>query len=353
MTVIVNRPKINVQEKLNELDRPVGIGGQQVLQSKTVRDAQNTLGVGRRNILLNSQFHVNQRGENLASGVTISGVNDYYTVDRWNEYNNSGVTRKVTINYNTQLPDGTICNSYRSEHVSGTSNWMHPVQQVPFETWMYGKTFAVSAWVKTSIPNFRMRACDTASCYLIGAVIPDDGEWHYMTATVTFPDNGLNESSSTQWQPAFGSTTMAGGDYVEFALMQVEVGEVSTPFEWKTYHEELQSCKRYYHKLNGGTNGIDDDQYAPITFWMESTGAMKGVYEFPVEMRAIPTITVAGSWTIDGGTSGNPSVTLLNNHQNTAGKTAVRFEFLGSFDARDGGVLSYAAGGKITFDAEL
>ena len=355
MTIIVNRPKINVQEKLNELDRPVGIGGQQVLQSNTVRDAQNVLGVGRKNILLNSQFHINQRGEDVASGVTISGVNDYYTVDRWNEYHNGGVTRKVTINYNVQLPDGTMCNSYKSEYVSGTASWMHPVQQVPFEDWMYGKTFAVSTWVKTSIPGFRIRVCDTTSCYLIGPVIPDDGEWHYVTGTVTFPDHGLNSSAVTQWQPAFGSGSMSSGDYIEFACMQVEVGEVSTPFEWRSYQDELQLCKRYYHKLNGGTSGIDQDQYAPITFWMESASAMKGVYEFPVEMRDVPTVTVAGSWSIDGGTSGNPSVTLLNNHQNTAGKKTCRFEFLGSFQATDGGLLAYATNGTtyIEFDAEV
>jgi len=246
MTVIVNRPEINLQKKLNELDKPVGIGGQQVLQSNTVRDAQNVLGVGRKNLLLNSQFHINQRGEDVASGVTISGVNNYFTVDRWNEYHNGGVTRKVTINYNVQLPDGTMCNSYKSEHVSGAASWMHPVQQIPFENWMYGKTFAVSTWVKTSIPNFRMRVCDTTSCYLIGPVIPDDGEWHYVTGTVTFPDHGLNSSAVTQWQPAFGSGTMSTGDYIEFACMQVEVGTVATPFEWRTYGEELALCQRYY-----------------------------------------------------------------------------------------------------------
>jgi len=286
MTVIVNRPEINLQKKLNELDKPVGIGGQQVLQSNTVRDAQNVLGVGRKNLLLNSQFHINQRGEDVASGVTISGVNNYFTVDRWNEYNNSGVTRKVTINYNVQLPDGTMCNSYKSEHVSGTTNWMHPVQQIPFENWMYGKTFAVSTWVKTSIPNFRMRVCDTTSCYLIGPVIPDDGEWHYVTGTVTFPDHGLNSSAVTQWQPAFGSGSMSATDYIEFACMQVEVGEVSTPFEWRSYQDELQLCQAYYWKMNQNAGSIGHGNYQRSDYF-------RCWVQFPVKMRDIPTLDIA------------------------------------------------------------
>jgi len=139
------------------------------------------------------------------------------------------------------------------------------------------------------------------------------------------------------------------GDIFFMTGMQIEVGSIATPFEHRPYGEELALCKRYYHRLSGD-NG---DQYAPINFWMESAGAMKGSYEYPIEMRDTPTITVSGSWTIDGGTSGNPSVTLLNNHQATAGKSAVRFEFLGSFDARDGGVLNYGSGGVIQFDAEF
>lgn len=357
MTVIINRPEVNVQEKLNELDRPVGFGGASVMRSNTVREAQNVLGVGRKNLLLNSQFHINQRGEDVASGVSISGVNNYFTVDRWNEYNNSGVTRKVTINYNVQLPDGTMCNSYRSEHVTGTTSWMHPVQQVPFENWMYGKTFAVSTWVKTSIPNFRMRVCDTTSCYLIGPVIPDDGEWHYVTSTITFPDHGLNASAVTQWQPAFGSGSMSAGDYIEFALMQVEVGEVSTPFEWRSYEEELPLCQRYYYRITNefaqhqnlatGVVADADDVFAP--------------FHLPVTMRDDPAVDISsashfrithvfgsgGSQTCSNlqlGYSGK-EVPTLRATGNTGGLTAGDCRMIG-FDVT-------AGSGWIEFDAEV
>jgi hypothetical protein len=286
MTTLVSKNPINLREKLTELDRPVGIGGQEVLKSESVRAAQNTLGVGRKNLLLNSQFHINQRGEDVASGVTISGVNNYFTVDRWNEYHNSGVTRKVTITYNTKLPDGTMCNSYKSEYVSGAANWMHPVQQLPFENWMHGQTFTVSSWVKTNIQGFHLRVCDTVSCYLIGNEIPSDGEWHYMTGQITFPDSGLSTSANTQWQPAFGSTTLQAGDYVEFACMQVEVGTVATPFEWRTYEEELQLCQAYYWKMDQNSGSIGHGNYQRSDYF-------RCWVQFPVKMRDIPTLDVA------------------------------------------------------------
>ena len=291
MTTFVSKPPLNIRETLSRLDRPVGTGGQQVLQSKTVREAQNVLGVGRKNLLLNSQFHINQRGENVASGVTISGVNNYFTVDRWNEYHNTGVSRKVTVTYNTKLPDGTICNSYKSEYVSGAASWLHPVQQIPFENWMYGQTFTVSTWVKTNIQGFHLRVCDTTSCYLIGNEIPSDGEWHYMTGQITFPDSGLNASAVTQWQPAFGSTAIQAGDYIEFALMQVEVGTAATPFEWRSYEEELPLCQRYYYRITNefaqhqnlatGVVADADDVFAP--------------FHLPVTMRNDPAVDISSA----------------------------------------------------------
>lgn len=285
MTTFVSKPPLNIRETLSRLDRPVGTGGQQVLQSKTVREAQNVLGVGRKNLLINSQFHVNQRGENTASGVTISGVNNYFTVDRWNEYGNSGVSRKVTTTGGVKLPDGTVVNTYRSELISGAANWLHPVQQVPMEEWMHGQTFTVSVWVKTNIQSFQLRVCDTVSCYLIGPVIPNDGEWHYVTGQITFPDSGLTIGANTQWQPAFGSTTLAAGDYIEFALMQVEVGTVATPFEWRTYDDDLALCQRYYYMFDQNGGSIGHGSYQRSDYY-------RCFVQFPVRMRDIPTLDI-------------------------------------------------------------
>lgn len=249
MTVQIYKPDIDIRQKLKELDRPTGQGGQALLMSESIRDAQNALGIKGKNLLINTSFEVNQRESDVTNGVSISGVNNYHTVDRWNEYNNSSVTRKVTVRYDEQLPNGKKANVYRSEHISGTANWLHPVQKVELERWMLGQTFTMSCWVKTNIPNFKMRYCDTQHCFLVGGSIPNDGYWHYMTATITFPTEGLTLGGVVQFQPAFGSETLTNGDYIEFAQFQVEVGEQATPYEYIPYHEELLRCQRYYYKI--------------------------------------------------------------------------------------------------------
>jgi hypothetical protein len=297
MTIIVTKPELNIRDELSRLDKPSGIAGEALLRANTPQEQFNLIGAGRKNLLINSGFTVNQRGEDVTNGVTIYNVNNYFTVDRWNEYNNSGVTRKVTVN-NVLLPNGTRCNSYKSEHISGTATWLHPVQKLEFENWMYGQTFTVSAWVKTSIKGFKLRLCDTVTCYLIGPEIPNDGQWHYVTGSVTLPTSGLTVGNAMQFQPAFGTapSNLVAGDYIEFALMQVELGHTATPFEYRSYGEELALCQRYYQQDN-----ISDSNVGP---WFTVIDGLGGPYYrctifLPTPMRISPTVT----WTYSGGGS--------------------------------------------------
>ena len=63
-------------------------------------------------------------------------------------------------------------------------------------------------------------------------------------------------SNDIQFQPQFGSVTINSGDYVEFALPQVELGSVATPHDFRSYGEELALCQRYYQKIDTrGTMG--------------------------------------------------------------------------------------------------
>ena len=42
------------------------------------------------------------------------------------------------------------------------------------------------------------------------------------------------------------------GDYIEISQVQVELGKVATPFEHRSYAEELALCQRYYYRIDGG-----------------------------------------------------------------------------------------------------
>ena len=63
MAVKFTKPEINVREKLAELDKPSGIAGEAMLRAETPQEQFNLIGAGRRNIIINGDFQVSQRGD--------------------------------------------------------------------------------------------------------------------------------------------------------------------------------------------------------------------------------------------------------------------------------------------------
>ena len=74
----------------------------------------------------------------------------------------------------------------------------------------------------------------------------------------------------------------------EFYLtgVQLEIGEVATPFKYETFGENLARCQRYYYKPNT-TGNLMGNLIAPDG----NANDFIGQIAFPVEMRASPTYT--------------------------------------------------------------
>ena len=243
MTVKITKPQINVREKISELDKPSGVAGQAMLAAETPQEQFNLIGAGRRNMLINANMTINQRG--TASPVTVSANdNQIYPVDRWRTYANS-TDCVATIN-DVVLPNGHRVKSLKTV-ASGSGAWIHPFQTVEIESWMSGQTVTFSAWIRTNFTNQAFRICDGVSCYLIGDEFPSDGQWHYMTASYVLP-NGMT-TGFMQYHPGFGGACVAN-DYIEFACPQMELGKVATPFEYRQIAEELALCQRYYQRFD-------------------------------------------------------------------------------------------------------
>ena len=74
----------------------------------------------------------------------------------------------------------------------------------------------------------------------------------------------------------------------EITGVQLEVGDVATDFEHRSYGDELARCQRYYYKLPiEGSNGPPAYQYYPTN--------KQSVIFFPTEMRDTPTCTATWS----------------------------------------------------------
>ena len=54
MTVRAHKPEFNFREKLKELERPIGVKGNELMRAETAQDARDLLSAGRKNMIINN-----------------------------------------------------------------------------------------------------------------------------------------------------------------------------------------------------------------------------------------------------------------------------------------------------------
>ena len=111
--------------------------------------------------------------------------------------------------------------------------------------------------------------------------------WLYAGSTYTsgtINDDALAPTTSANRAPGIGSLFASTDNTLEITGVQLEVGQAATPFEHRSYGDELARCQRYYYKISV------DTQYD--TFMIadnDTTTTANGTNSFPVTMRASPT----------------------------------------------------------------
>jgi len=101
--------------------------------------------------------------------------------------------------------------------------------------------------------------------------------WVAYSGSARMPDN-----TSTWWTTNDSTFEITG--------VQLEVGDVATDFEHRSYGDELARCQRYYYlHAHGATANLANGAPVASASNYNSTLAM-GVVHFPVTMRAFPTI---------------------------------------------------------------
>ena len=89
--------------------------------------------------------------------------------------------------------------------------------------------------------------------------------------------------------------------------VQLEVGEKATPFEHRSYGDELQRCERYFTRMPLGDNDIQFN----FARFSASSGAAYYPVHLPTTMRAAPTFALQG--TMQSGSGYTGAVQLSNN----------------------------------------
>ena len=287
MVVKVSKPEINLREKISELDKPSGVAGQAMLAAETVQEQQALIGVGRKNLLINGDFKVSQRGTYTSATST---AEDGVYVDRW-------VVRLGSVNANIQHILGSnstpgypykASNSLRlTSTTNGTATGiMRLLQRV--EGFLSGRTLTFGAWVKSNSTNARLFQYQHDGGYRVSSSAHSgSGQWEFLSVTVK---SAATTNNNLYFDAAIATSTFANvsitsGDYIEISEAQMEISNVATPFEYRSYAEELALCQRYFWKIIGGKPTYYAFQYHADYKFM--------IIPHPVEMRATPVATLS------------------------------------------------------------
>ena len=128
-----------------------------------------------------------------------------------------------------------------------------------------------------------------------GTINDDNGaglivSWYLLAGSNYTATDNTSYSASADGKQAYGHSTTWGqatNDNFFITGIQLEVGEQATPFEHRSYGDELARCQRYY-SIPIPTGNLFCE---PIDL---SNNYRRASIAFPVLMRTSPTITVTG-----------------------------------------------------------
>jgi len=330
MTVTVTQPTINVREKLNELDKPTGIAGEAMLRAETPQEQFNLIGAGRRNLIINGAMNVSQRG---TSAVTIPYNDETYVVDRFVHYESG--SGAFTAQQVADAPAGfvnslkitvtTADTSVASGEYYWTQQQIEGYQTIPL-AWgtSDAKPLTISFWVKSSVTGTFGAALSNGAFnygYPFTYDINSANTWEYKTLTVAGPTAGTWPTNNTrslriyfdhgsvntyasayngQWVSAGRNNATGGVDLIntlnatwQVTGVQLELGKVATPFEHRSYGEELALCQRYYYKIDSALNNAPYQRYAVVS--IETSTNAEAFFSHPVTMRTSPTLEASAA----------------------------------------------------------
>ena len=304
--------------------------------------------LGRRNLIINGAMQVWQRG------TSASATDDYASADRWRIAR--GTLSQQTFTAGSEL--GQNRNYANFDFSSAT--FAYALQLIEDVSTVAGKTITVSFYIKSdTLTNVYFRAY---SGYGSGG------------STTTTDKNFEATSITSSWQritKTFDVTSLSGktvgaGSYYGVGIygslgtaltgdfdiwgFQVELGSVATPFEHRSYGEELALCQRYYQRFNQNASN-----YIRIGVAV-GTGSNAGymMVSLPSVMRATPTLTSTGlssSIRFLGGGGSNSVTALTVDRYGSNNNLSVNFTTAAGISAGTAGLID--TGGTTSSDMYL
>ena len=285
-----------------------------------------------RNIIVNGACMVAQRGTSSTSG-------GYQTVDRFPAYHTGGAVTQSQGTLTSGTPfDNGLPNYMRITNTTANTASDHArsiiykieAQDMRHSGWNYKSSssyITFSFYVRSSVSQqfyIMARTQDGTQLqysFSIGTLSADT--WTKVTHSIpgnsnlTFDNNsdrgleffiyaalGTDFTSSSVSLNTWGAYTSAARlpDYAntwasttnatfDITGLQLEVGSVATPFEHRSFGDELKRCQRYFYRMQNGSSG---------SYWIGHTSSYGGnnnimMIYLPVCMRDNPSVSTSGT----------------------------------------------------------
>jgi hypothetical protein len=274
-----------------------------------------------RNLLDNGQMQIQQRGTGVQTCGTTTIPSSAYAADRWgcnvNVTSGAGSLQVITSN----LPAQPVFNAgmvfYRTSGALAQPQCV--MQEIPTSriTPAQGKTVAFQVQIQ-GLANM-LAETTTVNAYLFTGTNTDEGlqsftaspaitpaftgiassqtaaftitsSWAQYTATFSVGSTVTEAALALCWTPTTGGTA-GTTDGFRFTGAQLEVGNASSIFEYRTYQDELRNAQAFYVQWA-------DNKAAtfvlPLTLTETTSGTTAtGLWTWPQTMFKAPTVAVA------------------------------------------------------------
>ena len=336
---------------------------------------------GRRNIIINGAMGVAQRS---ASVTGIGAANGYFTVDRFH-IGQDATAGRLTMTQTADGPSGFAncikldCTTADASIAAGEILWIEQkiegqdlqqfkkgtsdAEQYSVSFYVKGNANATYALALHDIDNARhivkLFSVTTAWTRIIMTFPADttgafgDDNAHSLSVRIwlhagsTYSSGTLQSSAwagLTAANRAAGITSFFDSTNRTFFLtgLQLEVGSVATPFEHRSFGEELALGQRYHQRVTTGANIVNTAESLSMN------------PQFFGTMRATPSVAQEGAFNVNNRTSNqSQSSAHISLYAGDTRGVAVNMQNFGSLVLDSGCIARYQNANAIILDAEL
>jgi hypothetical protein len=275
------------------------------MATNTPQEAFSLIGAARKNILINGDMQIWQRGTSFLNLPSQGATN--YTADRWNATRYASGDHDVTRQEVNHLGFQYALRSERSTgDSSNTSRYINQPIESSISRTLAGKHVTLSFYARRGTGAGYTTAGGHVTAYISyhdNSGWLDNGMFYngfknagtltaaFKVITLStdfqkFELTGFIPSNVIQLGVAFGTpegvATAVANDYFEITGVQLEEGRTSTPFEFLSFQQDLALCQRYYENIVLTQN---------YTIHAVSPLVMNATIYYCVPKRVIPTVT--------------------------------------------------------------